>query len=80
MTVYILKTRLGDGEAQTIAVYKKSSYQEAYNRIAAISEASGNAAHPEGNGLPVAGDYQVALQTIDPETRESWFLERWECR
>ncbi len=74
MVVYVLKTTSGDGRSLTneqLAVYKKSSYQIAYNRLADIADR---------HGVKVwAGDNNLAVQVVCPISGQRWWLERWDC-
>jgi hypothetical protein len=53
-------------------IYKKSSYQEAYNRLADIADTRGCKVH--------AGNINVAAYVYDHQTGGQWRLERWEAR
>lgn len=80
MVVYLAYTSHDrDGwrtEPTLMRVYKKSSYQKAYDWLAEIAERHGNAAAPEQKPFPVPGSEKVALQVISPTTLQMWWIER----
>jgi hypothetical protein len=71
MVVYLFYTRHSSGEVVLLSVYKKSHYQDLYNRVAEIAERHGRQV--------MAGSGRVAIQTGDNETGQVWYAERWDC-
>lgn len=70
----MLKTQVpGEVGERTLAVYKKSSYQTAYNRLADIADMHKQNVRP--------GLYNVSAQVAitSNEGLQRWWLERWEC-
>lgn len=72
MTVYLFYTRHSNGEIVLLDVYKKSSYQRAYNRMADIAERCGDKVR--------AGANHVAVETHSIATGQVWYLERHDCK
>ena len=72
MTVYIACT---DSRIQQepilIKVYKKSSYQKAYNWLADIAERHGGRVH--------VGDGKKVAYAVNQENGQTWWIDRHEC-
>lgn len=82
-TVYLAYTKnetLG-WVPELLRIYKKSSYQTAYNWLAEIAERhSFNAGNSDGTRevFVTHGDGKIAAQVINPRNGQVWWLERWE--
>jgi hypothetical protein len=61
---------------QLIAVYAKSSRQQAYNWLAELAErCGGNAAHSTGAKYPTPGQGNVVAEVINPANGQRWWYE-----
>ena len=67
-------------QKQLLKIYRKTSYQLAYDWLADIAERHGNAAHPLGQKYPAGGgqDSHVMAQVINPKNGQRWWIERHE--
>ena len=58
---------------ELLAIYSKSSYQQAYNRLADIAER-----YPAFGKYPMVGEGKTVLAVTDPASGQRWWLERHE--